>query len=239
MPKEVFKSLSSLYSSPTFFHFGHITNFWIFHFSVFGFDEGSFPLSLVFPSWCWSQKIPFAAFLSSIKNIVIKFWLSLKHIFNILLQISNSFGEAIYPPGAAKRMCFGEKHCCRIKNHNSVEDFNCTRPNSLHFTFTWYHMNQQFFCRGEVSQGTIPFLCITSQIHCAISRTLRLWLCYCAMTSTSNPVPGNQEFCLAPSKTMVEQVKQKKKSHSGHSLMMKTWGDIMIDLRLLLNRMSF
>jgi hypothetical protein len=26
------------------------------------------------------------------------------------------------------------------------------------------------------------------------------------LTSTGNPVPGNQEFCLAPSETMVEQV---------------------------------
>jgi hypothetical protein len=29
-----------------------------------------------------------------------------------------------------------------------------------------------------------------------------------SLTSTGNSVSGNQEFCLAPSKTMVEQVKK-------------------------------
>ena len=28
------------------------------------------------------------------------------------------------------------------------------------------------------------------------------------LTSTGNPVPGNQDFCLAPNKTMVEQVEK-------------------------------
>ena len=28
------------------------------------------------------------------------------------------------------------------------------------------------------------------------------------LTSTGNPVPGNQEYCLAPSETMVEQVEK-------------------------------
>ncbi len=36
------------------------------------------------------------------------------------------------------------------------------------------------------------------------------------LTSIGNPVPGNQEFCLASSKTMVEQVKKNEKSHSEH-----------------------
>jgi hypothetical protein len=51
------------------------------------------------------------------------------------------------------------------------------------------------------------------------------------LTSTGNPVSGNQEFCLALSKTMVEQVKNKK-SHLGHGLRIKTSGD-MFGLRLL------
>ena len=43
------------------------------------------------------------------------------------------------------------------------------------------------------------------------------------LTSTGNPVPGNQELYLAPSETIVEQVCRKnKKSRSGHSLMMTT-----------------
>jgi len=28
------------------------------------------------------------------------------------------------------------------------------------------------------------------------------------LTSTGNPVPGNQDFCLAPNETMVEQVEK-------------------------------
>ena len=51
------------------------------------------------------------------------------------------------------------------------------------------------------------------------------------LISTGNLVSGNQEFCLVPSKTMVEQVKNKK-SHSWHGLRIKTSGD-MLGLRLL------
>ena len=51
---------------------------------------------------------------------------------------------------------------------------------------------------------------MTSQAH----RTVR-------STSIGNPVPGNQEFCLVSSKTMVEQVKNEK-SHLEHGLRMKT-----------------
>ena len=40
------------------------------------------------------------------------------------------------------------------------------------------------------------------------------------LTSTGNPVPGKQEFCLAPSETIVGQVKNKK-SHSGNRLRMR------------------
>ncbi len=39
-------------------------------------------------------------------------------------------------------------------------------------------------------------------------------------------VPGKQEFCLAPSETIVEQVKNKK-SHLGHRLRMRTLGDML------------
>ncbi len=47
------------------------------------------------------------------------------------------------------------------------------------------------------------------------------------LTSTGNPVSGNQEFCLAlSSKTMVEQVKNKKSHMAGHGLRIKTSGDM-------------
>jgi hypothetical protein len=51
------------------------------------------------------------------------------------------------------------------------------------------------------------------------------------LTSIGNPVPRNQEFCLAPIKTMVEQGKNKK-SHSEHGLRMMISRD-MFGLRLL------
>ncbi len=46
------------------------------------------------------------------------------------------------------------------------------------------------------------------------------------LTSVDNPVPGNQEFCLAPSETIVELVKNEK-SQLGHSLRMVTSGDML------------
>ncbi len=55
--------------------------------------------------------------------------------------------------------------------------------------------------------------------------------CTVHLTSIGNPVPGNKEFRLVSSKTMVEQVKNEK-SHSEHGLRMKTLGD-MFGLRLL------
>ncbi len=44
------------------------------------------------------------------------------------------------------------------------------------------------------------------------------------LTPTAHPVPGNQEFCLAPSETIVEMVKKNKKSHLGYSLRVRTSG---------------
>ena len=43
---------------------------------------------------------------------------------------------------------------------------------------------------------------------CNFHGTMNLCVTTVRLTSTGNPVPGNQESCLVPSETMVEQVEK-------------------------------
>jgi hypothetical protein len=58
------------------------------------------------------------------------------------------------------------------------------------------------FGTGNDGTGTI---CCTDSHVCR--RDFRPIVCTVRLTSTGNKVPGNQEFCIAPNKPMVEQLK--------------------------------
>jgi hypothetical protein len=63
------------------------------------------------------------------------------------------------------------------------------------------------------------FLCMIPYFFVACN-----FCCTVLSTTTVHPFPGNQEFCLAPSETIVEQVKKYKTSYLGYSLRVRTLG---------------
>jgi hypothetical protein len=87
------------------------------------------------------------------------------------------------------------------------------------------HSTDKIDIAASVCNIRVNKACDLSYWACVRYTQAWCWNTVC-LTSTGNPVPGKQEFCLAPSETIVEQVKNKK-SHSGHRLRTRTLGDML------------